>query len=52
MQRPDGTLVTVYYFNDRLAGEGYIAATLWRTRRFGLSVSSLQAVRRSNNQTG
>lgn len=30
IQRPDGTLVTVYYFNDRLAGEGYIAATLWR----------------------
>ncbi len=30
MQRPDGTLVTVYYFSDRLAGEGYIAATLWR----------------------
>jgi hypothetical protein len=30
IQRPDGTIVTVYYFNDRLAGEGYIAATLWR----------------------
>lgn len=30
VQRPDGTIVTVYYFNDRLAGEGYIAATLWR----------------------
>ena len=29
VQQPDGTLVTVYYFNDRLAGEGYIAATLW-----------------------
>ncbi len=30
VQRPDGTIVTVYYFNDRLSGEGYIAATLWR----------------------
>ena len=30
VQRPDATLVTVYYFNDRLAGEAYIAATLWR----------------------
>jgi hypothetical protein len=30
VQRPDGTLVTVYYFNDRPGGEGYIAATLWR----------------------
>ncbi|MBM4459045.1 MAG: exo-alpha-sialidase [Chloroflexi bacterium] len=30
VQRPDGELVTVYYFNDRLAGEAYIAATLWR----------------------
>lgn len=29
IQRPDGTLVTVYYFNDRPGGEGYIAATLW-----------------------
>lgn len=29
-QRPDGTLVTVYYFNDRLDGERYIAATLWK----------------------
>jgi hypothetical protein len=30
VQRPDGTIVTVYYYNDRLGGEGYIAATLWR----------------------
>ena len=30
VQRPDGTIVTVYYFNDRPRGEGYIAATLWR----------------------
>ena len=28
--RPDGTVVTVYYYNDRLGGEGYIAATLWK----------------------
>jgi hypothetical protein len=30
VQRPDGTLVTVYYFNDEPDGERYIAATLWR----------------------
>jgi len=30
VQRADGTIVTVYYFNDRLGGEGYIAATLWK----------------------
>jgi hypothetical protein len=29
VQRADGTIVTVYYFNDHLGGEGYIAATLW-----------------------
>ena len=29
VQRPDGTIVTVYYFSDRVGGEGYIAATLW-----------------------
>ena len=29
-QRPDGTIVTAYYFSDRPGGEGYIAATLWR----------------------
>jgi len=28
--RPDGTVVTVYYFNDHPDGERYIAATLWR----------------------
>jgi hypothetical protein len=28
--RPDGTLVTVYYYNDSVEGERYIAATLWR----------------------
>jgi hypothetical protein len=28
-QRPDGRLVTVYYYNDHPARERYIAATLW-----------------------
>lgn len=28
--RPDGTLVTAYYFNDELGGACYIAATLWK----------------------
>ena len=30
VQRPDGTVVTVYYFCDRPDGERYLAATLWR----------------------
>ena len=30
LQRPDGTLVTVYYYNDTPGGAAYIAATLWR----------------------
>jgi hypothetical protein len=30
VQRPDGTLVTVYYYNDTSGGAAYIAATLWR----------------------
>ena len=30
VQRPDGAVVTVYYYNDAPAGERYIAATLWR----------------------
>ncbi|MBN1401717.1 MAG: exo-alpha-sialidase [Anaerolineae bacterium] len=30
VQRPGGTIVTAYYFNDAPGGEGYIAATLWR----------------------
>jgi hypothetical protein len=30
VQRPDGTIVTAYYFNDRPGGEGYLAATLWK----------------------
>lgn len=29
VQRPDGKIVTVYYYNDRADGERYIAATIW-----------------------
>ncbi len=29
VQRPDGKVVTVYYFNDRPDGDRYIAATIW-----------------------
>ena len=29
VQRPDGKLVTVYYFNDPSRGERYIDATIW-----------------------
>ena len=29
VQRADGKLVTVYYYNDHPAGERYIAATVW-----------------------
>jgi BNR repeat-like domain len=29
VQRPDGKIVTVYYYNDRPAVERYIAATIW-----------------------
>jgi hypothetical protein len=29
MRRPDGKVVTVYYFHDTLHGERYIAATIW-----------------------
>ena len=29
VQRPDGNLVTVYYFNDSSRGERYIDATIW-----------------------
>lgn len=28
--RPDGTLVTMYYYNEAAEGERYIAATLWK----------------------
>ena len=30
IQRPDGVIVTIYYFNDQPDGERYIGATLWR----------------------
>lgn len=30
IQRPDGTIVTTYYFNEHVATERYIGATLWR----------------------
>ena len=35
VQRPDGKLVTVYYWNDRAQGERYIAATVWTPRDAG-----------------
>ncbi|MFO0810490.1 MAG: sialidase family protein [Gemmataceae bacterium] len=34
-QRPDGTVVTVYYFHDEPLGERYVAATLWNPSRVG-----------------
>jgi len=30
VQRTDGTMVTVYYYNDQMGGSCYIAATLWK----------------------
>jgi hypothetical protein len=30
MQRPDGKLVSVYYYHDTLEGPRYVAATLWQ----------------------
>jgi hypothetical protein len=30
VQRPDGTILTAYYWNDDPEGERYIAATLWK----------------------
>lgn len=29
LQRPDGKIVTIYYFQDKLKPERYIAATIW-----------------------
>ena len=29
VQRPDGKIVTVYYFQDQPKGDRYIAATIW-----------------------
>jgi BNR repeat-like domain len=31
--RPDGQLVTVYYYNDRKSPERYLAATIWKLNR-------------------
>ncbi|MBT5319591.1 MAG: exo-alpha-sialidase, partial [Chloroflexi bacterium] len=30
VQRADGQVVTVYYYNDSPEGERYIAATIWK----------------------
>jgi hypothetical protein len=30
VQRTDGAIVTVYYFNEQAEGERYIGATIWR----------------------
>ncbi len=32
VQRPDGKIVTLYYFQDKLKPERYIAATIWNTK--------------------
>ena len=29
VQRPDGKIVTVYYFHDQPKGDRHIAATIW-----------------------
>lgn len=29
VERPDGRLVTIYYYNDDQDGERYIGATIW-----------------------
>ena len=31
VQRPDGTIVTIYYYNDTPTSERYISATLWKS---------------------
>ena len=35
VQRPDGKIVTIYYFHDQPKGDRYIAATIWSPRRIG-----------------
>jgi hypothetical protein len=35
VQRPDGAIVTAYYFNERADGERYIGATIWRAEGAG-----------------
>jgi hypothetical protein len=32
VERADGKIVTIYYFNDQKDGERYIAATIWDAR--------------------
>lgn len=39
VQRPDGKIVAVYYFNDAPDRERYIAATIWDPGRLGVEVS-------------
>lgn len=34
MQRPDGKVVTVYYYQDNFKPERYIAATIWEPEKF------------------
>jgi hypothetical protein len=45
VQRPDGKLVTVYYFNDRPDQERYIAATIWDPGPAGTSARSVGPTR-------
>lgn len=35
VQRPDGKVVTTYYFHDELKSDRYIAATIWDPNSFG-----------------
>ena len=35
VQRPDGKIVTVYYFNDHAHQDRYIAATIWKPEKRG-----------------
>jgi hypothetical protein len=32
VQRPDGKIATIYYFNDGPRNERFIAATIWETQ--------------------
>lgn len=35
VQRPDGKIVTIYYFHDQPKGDRYIAATIWSPAEAG-----------------
>ncbi|MCH2375565.1 MAG: exo-alpha-sialidase, partial [Planctomycetes bacterium] len=35
VERPDGKIVTVYYFTDSKLTERYVAATIWDPRNVG-----------------